>query len=138
MPISCTDGERPSLRERSLTAVVDLHHALLHPARDVHGPAVVAEVALELAEHRRHGVGGERGLARGVEAVDRLDQPERGDLDEVVERLVGAPVAPRHPPGQREQALDQLLAGGLVAVAVVADEQPPVLGGAAIPAPPPR
>ena len=40
-----------------LDRVVDLHHALLHPARDVHGPAVVAEVALELAEHRRHGVG---------------------------------------------------------------------------------
>ena len=46
-----------------------------------HRPALVAEVTLELAEDRRHGERRERGLARGVEAVDRLQQPERGDLD---------------------------------------------------------
>jgi hypothetical protein len=93
----------------------------------VHRPAVVAEVALELAEHRRHRVGGERGLPRRVEAVDRLDQPERGDLHEVVEWLVGAPVAPRHAAGERQEARDELLARGLVAVAVIADEETPVL-----------
>ena len=128
-PISATDGERPEPAREVLDGVVDLHHALLHPARDVDGPAVVAEVALELAEHGRHRVGGERGLARGVEAVDRLDQPERRDLHEVVERLVGAPVAARHPARERQQPLDELLAGGLVAVAVVADQQPPILLG---------
>ena len=117
----------PELARELLHAVVDLHHALLHAARDVDGPAVVTEVALELAEHRRHRVGRERGLARGVEAVDRLDQPERRHLDEVVERLVGAAVAPRHPPRQRQQARDELLTRGLVALAVIADEQPPVL-----------
>ena len=115
------------LARQVLDRVVDLHHALLHAARHVHGPAVVAEVALELAEHRRHRVGGERRLARGVEAVDRLDQPERRDLDQIVERLVGAPVAARHPAREREQARDELLARGLVAVAVVAEQQPPVL-----------
>jgi hypothetical protein len=96
----------------------------------VHRPAVVAEVALELAEHRRHRVRREGGLATGVEAVDRLDQAQGRHLHEVVERLVGAPVAPRHAPGQRKQALDERLAGGLVAVAVVADQQPAVLLGA--------
>ena len=93
----------------------------------MHRPAVVAEVTLELAEHRRHRVGGERGLARRVEAVYRLDQPERRDLDEVVERLVGAAVAPRHAARQRQQALNEGLACGLVAVPVVADQQPAVL-----------
>jgi hypothetical protein len=93
----------------------------------VHGPAVVAEVALELAEHRRHGVRREGGLARRVESVDRLDEPERRDLDQVVERLVRAPVAARHPPGERQQPRHELLARGLVTVAVITDEQPPVL-----------
>ena len=45
----------------------------------------------------------------------------------VVQRLVGAAVAPRHAAGQREQARDELLARHLIAVAVVADEQTPVL-----------
>ena len=119
------------LARQVLHRVVDLHHALLHPARDVDRPAVVAEVALELAEHRRHGVGGERRLARGVEAIDRLDQPERRDLHEVVERLVRAPVAARHPSRQRQQALHQLLPRRLITVAVVADEQATILLGPA-------
>ena len=117
----------PELARQVLDRVVDLHHALLHPARDVHGPAVVAEVALELAEHGRHRVGGERGLARGVEAVDRLDQPEGRDLHEVVQRLVRAPVPARHPPREREQTLHQLLPRRLIAVAVIADQQATVL-----------
>src|SRR5215212_5314907 len=110
-----------------LHGVVDLHHALLHPARHVHGPAVVAEVALELAQHRRHRVRGERRLARRVEAVDRLDEAEGRHLHEVVERLVGAAVAPGHPAGEREKALDEPLARGLIAVAVIADEQAAIL-----------
>ena len=116
-------GRAAELARHVLDAVVDLHHALLHPARDVHGPAVVAEVALELAEHGRHRVGRERGLARGIEAIDRLDQAERRDLDEVVERLVGAPVPARHSARQRQQPLDELFACGLITVPVVADEE---------------
>src|SRR5215207_3322370 len=50
---------RPALAARQvLDGAVDLHHALLHPARDVDGPAVVTEIPLELAEHRRYRVGG--------------------------------------------------------------------------------
>jgi hypothetical protein len=89
----------------------------------VHRPPVVAEIALELAEHRRHGIRRERGLPRGVETIDGLDEPEGRDLHEVVERLVRAPVPARHPPGQRQQPLHQLLPRRLIPMAVVADEQ---------------
>jgi hypothetical protein len=92
----------------------------------VHRPAVVAEIPLELAEHRRHRVGAERGLARWVEAIDGLYESERGDLHEVVQRLVRAAVAARHPPRQWQQPLHQLLSRHLVSMAVVADEQPTV------------
>ena len=63
----------------------------------------------------------------GIEAVDRLEQAERRDLDEVVELLAAALVAPRELARERQEALDELLARGRVALAVVADEQPPVL-----------
>ena len=106
---------------------VDPHRHLLQVARHAHRPALVAEVALELAEDRRDGERRERGLARGVEAVDRLQQAERGDLDQVVELLAAALVAARELARQRQEALDELLARGRIALAVVADEQPPVL-----------
>ena len=60
---------------------------LLEPARHPDRPALVAEVALDLADDRRRGVRRELHAALGVEPVDRLDQADGGDLDEVVERL---------------------------------------------------
>ena len=62
-----------------------------------------------------------------VEAVDRLQEPERGDLDEVVERLAGAVVAPRELARERQEALGERLAGRLVAVSVIALQQAAVL-----------
>src|SRR3712207_8947158 len=62
------------------------------------------------SEDRRDRVAGERDLAGRVEAVDRLDQAQRRDLHEVVERLVGALVAARQLAGQREEALGELVA----------------------------
>jgi hypothetical protein len=50
-------------------------------------------VALDLADDVRRGVGGERDLARELEAVDRLDQPDRANLLDVLERLATAGVA---------------------------------------------
>jgi hypothetical protein len=108
--------------------VVDLHDPLLHPARDVHGPAGVAEVALELAEDRRHRVARERVAALHVVAVDRLDQAERRDLDQVVERLVAALVAAGELPGERHEAAAELVACAQVAEFVVEPEKSPVLG----------
>ena len=76
--------------------------AFLQVARDAHGPALVAEVALELAQDRRDGEGGERDGAARVEPIDRLDQPERGNLHEVLERLPGTGVAAGELPRERE------------------------------------
>src|SRR3990170_2373692 len=64
-------------------------------------------MALELAEDGRDGEARERRLARGIEAVERLQQAERGDLDQVVERLAAALVAPGEVARQREVAPDR-------------------------------
>ena len=74
---------------------LDLEDPLLDVAGDVHRPAAVAEVALELAEDGRDREGGEGGAALGVEAVDRLDQADARDLDQVVVGLGSAGVAAR-------------------------------------------
>jgi hypothetical protein len=50
-------------------------------------------VALELAQDRRDGKARERRAAARVEAVDRLQQTQRGHLDQVVERLTAAVIA---------------------------------------------
>jgi hypothetical protein len=72
-------------------------------------------VALELAEDGRDGEAREGGLARRVEAVDRLQQAQRGDLDEVVERLAAALVAPRELASEWQEALHERVAGRRVA-----------------------
>ena len=57
-----------------------------------------------------------KGVPRlGVEAVDRVDQAEVGDLQQVVEGLAGAAVAQRQAFGEGQVAADQLLADGGVA-----------------------
>ena len=63
---------------------------LLDPARHVERPRAVAEVALDLADDGRHRVRGELHLALGVEALDREQQADRADLDEVLLRLAAA------------------------------------------------
>ena len=83
---------------------------------------MVAEVALELADDRRDGERGEREAAVGVEALDRLQQGERGDLLEIVE-LGLAVVAPSEVAAERQEALDQACACGGIALAQVAAEQ---------------
>ena len=85
----------------------------------MHRPAAVAEVALDLADDRRHGVRLERHAAVEVEAVDRLDQPDRADLDQVVERFALAGIAAGDRPHERHVLFDQLVARPLVAFLVV-------------------
>ena len=103
--ISAGVGRPAELARHLVGDAVDLDRELLQVARHAHRPALVAEVALELAEDRRHGERRERRLARRVEAVDRLEQAERGDLDQVVELLPAALVAAGELPRQREEAL---------------------------------
>lgn len=50
---------------------------------DVHGPAVVAEVAADLAGHGRDGIREEGDSPRGVEAFDGVHQPDGRDLFQV-------------------------------------------------------
>ena len=107
----------------------ELEAAVLQPARDMQRPGLVAEVALELAEDGRHREAGELGAATGLEAVDRLDEPDAGDLDEVVERLLAVAVAAGELACEREVALDQLVAQPRVARVPVLGEQLRLVGG---------
>ena len=84
---------------------------LLQPTGYADGPALVAEVPLDLADDRRGRVGGELDAALDVEAVDRLDQADGADLDEVVERLAPAGEPPGEVLDERQVEADQLLAG---------------------------
>jgi hypothetical protein len=56
----------------------------LEVARHTDGPAVVAEIALELSEDGGNSKARERGSALGVVAVDRLEQADRRDLLKIV------------------------------------------------------
>ena len=76
------------------------------------GPALVAEVALDLADDRRGGVGRELDAALEVEAVDRLDQADRADLDEVVVGLAAVAEPAGQVLDQGQVQLDQRVAGG--------------------------
>ena len=60
---------------------------ILEAAGDVHRPGRVAEVSAQLAGHGRSGERGEWHAELGVEALDRFEDPESSDLDEVVDRL---------------------------------------------------
>ena len=62
--------------------------------------------------------------ALGIEAVDGLDEAERGDLHEVVERLAAAPVAPCQRPCQRQVLGDQRLPRLTVSLAYTRGERP--------------
>jgi len=92
-----------------LGRIVDPHGQLLEATGQAHVPDVVAKVATQLAQDRRHRVGRERPAAGRVEPVDRLDQADACDLNEVVEGLGLAPVAHRQRAGERHQPFDQVL-----------------------------
>jgi hypothetical protein len=80
-------------------------------------------VALQLAEDRRYGVGGEGDPPREVETVDRLQQAERGDLQQVVERLLRAVITARELTCQRHEPLHELLPRPPIAIDEVALEE---------------
>jgi len=122
-------GRAAKLLRQPLALARGLQRALLQVARDVKRPALVAEVALQLAEDRRRGVAGKAGTTARLVAVDRLQEPDVGDLDQILDRLVRVRVAQRQVAGEREEPLDQLPPSGQVARPGVADEE--LLFGAA-------
>src|SRR5437868_308108 len=89
---------------------------------------------LDLADDVRRRVGRQLDAAVEVEPVDRLDQPDRADLDEILELLAAIRVAPRQRAHERHVLLDQLLARLEIAVLVVAAQEN--LVGLAHPTPP--
>jgi hypothetical protein len=86
-------------------------------------------VSLELAGDRRYGERRERKPALGIEAVDRLQQAEARDLEEIVEGRLTALVTMREPPCERQVPLDQEIAVRRVAMLGVAREERAVSAG---------
>ena len=113
----------PELHGQRFDEARELHVQFLEPARHAHRPALVAEVALDLADDVRRRVGRQLDAAVEVEAVDRLDQADRPDLDEILELLAAIGVAAGERAHQRHVLLDQLLARLEVALLVVAPQQ---------------
>ena len=81
--------------------------------------------------YRRHRKRAERHRTLRVEALDRLEQPQRRDLREVIQRLAAALVAARQRTRQRQEPFGQLGARGGVPGALVALEQATVIAAAA-------
>src|SRR5215203_773341 len=88
----------------------------MQAAGDADGPDPVAEVALQLAEDRWRGEGGEGRAAIGIETVDRVDEAEARHLQQVVEGLAGPAIAQRQVFREGQVATNQLLANRRVAV----------------------
>jgi hypothetical protein len=95
---------------------LDPEDPLLDVARHMHRPATVPEMALELAENRGDGESREGSATLGIEPIDRLDEPNARNLDQVVEWLGSSRVPGRQPPGERHEPVDQLLSDGRRAV----------------------
>src|SRR2546430_5343335 len=122
------DGRRvPELGAQAVEETGQADVELLDAPRNVDRPGLVAEVALDLTEDRRHRVRGQLDAAVRVEAVDRVDEADRADLDEVVEHLAAADVAKGERPDERHQILDQLIPRSLVALRLVRVEKTPAL-----------
>ena len=92
---------------------------LLHPARRPHGPAEVAEVLLQLAADRGHGVREEVLVPARVEVAGGTGQGGVGDLDQVVLLDAAVEVAAGDAAGDAhvdpDDVVEQLLAAGLAA-----------------------
>jgi hypothetical protein len=97
---------------------------LLNAAWDPDRPRSVAEVSLDLAVDRRDRERRKINTAVELEPVDRVDQPDRADLDEILELLAPADVAPSQLPYEREVLSDQAVARRRVSALVVRAEEP--------------
>src|SRR5262245_55082265 len=102
-------GWRPAepLRERRNLPVIQ-EHELLEVARHAHGPRLVAETALELADDRERCERRERDAPFGIVAIDRVQQADGGDLREILEWLPAANETPGQIFGERLEPRDQL------------------------------
>ena len=128
---SAAVGTAAELARELLALAFDAHSAFLELARRADRPAEVAEVAPDLALDGRHGEGAKGGAVVGVKAIQGLDQTERRDLLQVLERHpVAAVKAPRDRVGEREMGSQQAFTGVRVAVLARRRESLPARGGA--------
>ena len=107
---------------------VDAHRRLAEAARQAHGPDVIAKMPAQLAKDRRRRVGDKGPAPVGIESVDRLQQAEVGDLQQVVEGLAVGAIASRQRARQRREAPDELLAQLWRATLRVAPQQSALSG----------
>ena len=107
--ISATVGERPSSCPSVLTVFRQLEVKLLQSAGHANGPSLVPEVSLQLAHDRRSRVRRELDLALEIETVDRFQQPDGADLDQVLERLTSVAEAAREELDQADVLIDEPL-----------------------------
>ena len=96
---------------------------LLQAPRDADSPGLVTEVALDLPDDRRGGEGGELEPARGVEALDRQEEPYETHLHHVLEWLSPPLELASEEVDQVGVAVDQLLADRRVPVPLIFDEE---------------
>src|SRR5581483_3953848 len=82
--------------------------ALLLPSRDADRRDAVADVPAELAVDRGEREGREGHATRRVVAARRRDEPNRRDLDEIVERLPRAEVSTRPCTHERQMLRDEI------------------------------
>src|SRR6202042_1984133 len=111
---------------------------LLQAPRHADGPALVPEMALDLADNGRRRIRGEFHAALQVEPVDGLDQPDRRDLGQVIEPLAAVAEPAGQVPDPREGPLHQPAADAQPVGVVHRQGREPLeelAGMAALPAP---
>ena len=112
-------GRALQLAREVVGRLVDLGGKLLQTAGHAHAPALVPEVALDLAHDGGRGKSRELKATIGVKAVDGLDQAYGCHLHEVVKRLAAVLELARQEADQVEMAHNQLLASLFVALFLV-------------------
>ena len=73
--------------DEAIGGAVNALGELLEVARNPDRPTLVPKIALELFRDRRHSERRERRPAFRIESIDRVQQPHRGDLNQVLQRL---------------------------------------------------
>ena len=75
----------------------------------MHGPTTVAEMPLDLTDDHCHRVHPKFDPTFRIEAVDRLDEADRPDLDDVVVLVAAPAVPPCDGADEREISLNQTI-----------------------------
>ena len=103
--------------------MVDLGRKLLQTTRNAHAPALVAEVALDLAQNGGRSKRRKLKSTLGVKAIDGFQQTQVTDLHEVVEGLAAVLKFIGKKPYQVHVGHDELLAGIRITGFLIATEK---------------